>query len=73
MIGLSLEVLSYNIYLDATRRTIWGTGVGVTEVYADLNPPTGTPVVVPVYGRIFGRQDVTAGSYQDVVPVRIEF
>jgi spore coat protein U-like protein len=75
MIGPGLRVLEYNIYLDATRRTIWGTGIGSTEVYLDLNPPTDTPVVVPLYGRIFGRQhdELQAGSYQDTVPVRIQF
>jgi spore coat protein U-like protein len=65
--------LEYNIYLDATHRTVWGTGAGSTEVYIDLNPPIGTPVTVTAYGRIFGRQDVVAGQYTDSVAVRIQF
>jgi spore coat protein U-like protein len=75
MLGPGFSVLSYNIYLDATHRTIWGTGVGSTEVYIDLDPPLDTPVVVPMYGRIFGRQaeELEAGSYTDIVPVRIQF
>ena len=75
MLGPGFSVLDYNIYLDATRRTIWGTGVGSTQVYIDLDPPLDTPVTVPVYGRIFGRQsgELEAGSYGDVVPVRIVF
>ena len=59
--GLDADILEYNIYLDATHQTVWGNGVGGTEVYIDLNPPLETPVIVPVFGRIFGRQDVAAG------------
>jgi spore coat protein U-like protein len=74
MIGPDLAIrLEYNIYLDATHRTVWGTGAGSTEVYIDLNPPIGTPVTVTAYGRIFGRQDVVAGQYADSVGVRIQF
>ena len=65
--------LEYNIYLDATHRTVWGTGAGSTEVYIDGNPPLDTPVIVPAFGRIFGRQDVEAGQYADSVAVRIQF
>jgi len=65
--------LEYNIYLDATRHTVWGTGEGPTQVYTDTNPPNRTPVVVPAFGRIFGRQDLAPGPYNDDVPVRILF
>ena len=53
--------------------TVWGNGEGSTDVYFDANPPVGTPVIVPAFGRIFGRQDVEAGQYADNVPVRIVF
>ena len=66
-------LLEYNIYLDATHRTVWGTGAGSTEVYFDANPPNRTPVIVPVFGRIFRGQDVAAGQYTDNVAVRIQF
>lgn len=72
MYGLGGD-LEYNIYLDATRRQVWGTGEGPTLVYIDLHPPNRTPVIVPAFGRIFGRQDVEAGPYADEVPVRILF
>ncbi len=72
MFGLGSE-LEYNIYLDATRRTVWGTGEGPTQVYIDTHPPNRTPVVVWAFGRIFARQDVMAGPYADNVPVRILF
>jgi spore coat protein U-like protein len=65
--------LDYNIYLDSTHRQVWGTGEGPTLAYIDANPPNGTPVIVPAFGRIFGGQDVRAGPYTDTVPVRILF
>jgi spore coat protein U-like protein len=73
MVGLGGSHLEYNIYLDATRRMVWGTGEGPTQVYIDSNPPNRTPVIVPAFGRIFGRQEVEAGPYTDDVPVRILF
>jgi len=67
------EDLEYNIYLDATHRQVWGTGEGPTQVYIDSNPPNRTPVIVPVFGRIFGGQDVHFGPFSADVPVRILF
>ena len=52
---------------------VWGTGEGPTLAYVDSHPPNGTPVIVPAFGRIFGRQDVPWGPYTDTVPVRILF
>jgi spore coat protein U-like protein len=67
--------LYYNIYLDATHRTVWGDGVLGTDVYYENNPPNGTPVIVPAYGRIPGRQSSSppAGQYVDSVIVRVLF
>jgi spore coat protein U-like protein len=73
MVGPGGDDLEYNIYLDATHRTVWGTGVHTTEVYVDLHPPNRTPTTVLAYGRIFGGQDPTAGNYVDSVAVRIQF
>jgi spore coat protein U-like protein len=73
MVGLGGEHLEYNIYLDVQHRMVWGTGEGPTQVYIDNNPPSNTPVIVPAFGRIMGRQDVAAGPYTDDVPVRILF
>ena len=65
--------LYYNIYLDATHTTIWGQGLYGTDVYYQNNPPNGTPVVVPAYGRIPARQDPPPGNYVDLLTVRILF
>ena len=71
--GTGQDFLRYNIYLDATRQTIWGEGLFGTEVYQENNPPNGTPVIVPAYGRIPPRQSPPPGQYVDVVNVRILF
>jgi len=71
--GTGVDFLEYNIYLDATRQTIWGQGLYGTDVYYENNPPNGTPVIVPAYGRIPGRQDPPPGQYADVLTVRVLF
>jgi spore coat protein U-like protein len=73
MLGPEFAALNYNIYLDATHRTIWGTGEGTTQAYIDTHPPNGTPVIVPAFGRIEAGQDVPAGTYHDEPAVRILF
>ena len=65
--------LNYNVYLDATHQTIWGQGAFGTDVYYENNPPNGTPVVIPAYGRIPARQNVEPGEYVDVLNVRVLF
>jgi spore coat protein U-like protein len=67
------EVLSYNLYRNAARTTIWGDGTGGTSVYTQANPPNNTNVNVTVYGRIPALQDVSAGNYTDTVSAVINF
>ena len=73
--GTGLDFLDYNIYLDATRQTIWGQGAYGTDVYYVNNPPNGTSVIVPAYGRIPGRQTLSPapGQYIDALTVRVLF
>jgi spore coat protein U-like protein len=65
--------LSYNLYLDATHRTVWGDGSSGTDYYFDRNPPDRRSVSVNVYGRIPEGQDVGTGQYFDVLVVRVLF
>lgn len=65
--------LRYNVYLDASHRTVWGDGSNGTDYYFDSHPPNKTPVTVPAYGHIFAMQDVVAGQYTDVLQVTILF
>ncbi len=65
--------LSYNLYTDATRTTIWGDGTGGTSFYSRPNPPNNQDVVVTVYGRIPAQQDARVGPYADTVIATIQF
>ena len=67
------DYLSYNIYLDAIHRTVWGDGTSGTDFYVDTKPPNNTPVAVSVFGRVPALQDVATGQYADVLQVRIIF
>ena len=65
--------LNYNIYLDATRISIWGDGTGGSVLYGPLVPPEAVPVVVPMYGRIPTGQDAMIGTYTDTILVTMSF
>jgi spore coat protein U-like protein len=64
------EPLTYNLYLNAARTTIWGDGTGGTSRYSDPNPPN-KDTIVTIYGRVPAGQDVTAGAYTDTVTATI--
>ena len=67
------ETLSYNLYRDAARTSIWGDGTGGTSTYTEANPPNNTPIPITVYGRVPAGQDVSAGGYSDTVSAVINF
>ena len=52
---------------------MWGDGTGGTRVYSEHAQPNNHLVTVPVYGRIFGAQDVSAGIYLDNLIVTLDF
>lgn len=61
--------LSYNLYTDATRSTIWGDGSsGTSTVAGNAKNATHT-----VYGRIPARQNAHMGSYTDTIIVTITY
>jgi spore coat protein U domain-containing protein, fimbrial subunit CupE1/2/3/6 len=66
------EALSYNLFSDAARTSIWGDGSGGTSTYTNANPPN-APFNVTVYGRVPAGQDVSAGVYSDTVSAVINF
>ena len=62
--------LSYELYSDSGRSTVWNSGSGV------LSPapaPSKTARDFTVYGRIVANQDVPAGSYSDTVVATVNF
>lgn len=67
------EILTYNLYRDASRNTIWGDGTGGTQSYFQLFVPRNQNINVPVYGRIPAGQDVSAGIYTNTVTATIQF
>jgi spore coat protein U-like protein len=67
------EILSYNLYRDASRNTIWGDGTGGTQEFSQFFVFANQNINVPVYGRIPAGQDVTAGVYTNTVTATISF
>lgn len=67
----SSNYLSYQIYSDTLRTTVWGETGGTNDVTG-----TGTGLGVPlvVYGRIpSGQQETQTGSYTDTIDVTVNY
>lgn len=68
------EPLFYNLYRDAARTVIWGDGTGGTQTYFIHNPQQNNQdIIVPVYGRIPGSQDVSVGSFSNTIVMTLNF
>ncbi len=63
--------LGYNLYLDASRTTVWGDGTSGTD-YLFLSTLRRWQSI-PIYGRSPLGQSAAAGSYSDTVVVTIEW
>lgn len=63
-------LLSYDLYSDATRTTIWGATAGTTVAQSVL---TGGALHYTVYGRIPASQYVPAANYVDTVTVTVTY
>ena len=63
------NLLSYNLYTDPTRLTIWGDGSSATVTVSN----TGITGSSTVYGRIPARQNAVVGIYADIVTVTVTF
>ena len=70
------DFLDYNIFLDVSRAVIFGDGTGGTSIIS-LKRPTGPPAPwfenIDIYGRIFPGQDVSVGSYSDILTVTVNW
>lgn len=63
--------LSYGLYTDASRSTVWGDGSTGSQV---TGTGTGSAVQETVYGRIpSGQNDKPAGSYNDTITVSVDY
>lgn len=67
----SSNYLTYELYQDAGRTTVWGTaGPGLLSPVA---APSKAARDFTVYGRVTSNQDVPAGSYNDTVVATVNF
>jgi spore coat protein U-like protein len=65
------EYLTYELYQDAGRATVWGnSGAGL---YSPGAAPSKTARNFTVYGRVTSNQDVVAGNYADTVVATVNF
>jgi spore coat protein U-like protein len=62
--------LSYSLFSDAGRSTVWGNTDGT---HVSPPPATGTIQTVDVYGRVAAGQNVPVGSYSDTVVATVTF
>jgi len=62
--------LTYELYKETGRVTVWGTGGALLSTSA---APSKDPRDFTVYGRVTAGQDATAGSYTDSVVATVNF
>ena len=62
--------LSYSLFSDAQRTTVWGNSPGSARGYLALSSAQAN---LSVFGRITASQDVPAGTYTDTVLATIAF
>lgn len=67
------DVLRYNLYTDPQRTIIWGDGTGGTAIYTEKAQPNNHVESIPVFGRVYGAQDVGASQYLDNLLVTLNF
>ncbi len=63
------DFLTYELYQNAGRTTVWGSGAGNWLVSGPTT--SAAAVTVPVYARLFRGQDAAVGVYQDTVNVTV--
>lgn len=67
----SSNYLTYELYSDAGRTTVWSDSGG--GLYSPGAAPSKTARNFTVYGRVSSNQDVPAGSYSDTVVATVNF
>jgi spore coat protein U-like protein len=65
------DFLSYELYQNSSRSTVWGSGVAAGETV--VTAPSKAARTFTVYGRVPAGQDVAAGPYNDTVVATINF
>jgi spore coat protein U-like protein len=62
--------LPYNVYLDGARKNVWGKGQ--TKNFTG-NSGAGSPLDIPVYGRVPASTLSAVGQYNDTLTVTLSF
>lgn len=70
LMTLGGNTLSYSLYQDNTRVTLWGNTVGVDTV---SGVASGLPIGHTVYGRVPQFQSVPIGTYTDTITVTVTY
>lgn len=71
--------LNYNLYVDAGRSVVWGSGNGGTSLITGsmtVGPGVGNGTRTDthiVYGRVPARQDAAEGAYADAIVLTLTF
>lgn len=66
------NTLSYTLYTDSARTSVWGDGTSATAQVS--NTGSGSAQLFTVYGRVLaGQASAPAGSYSDTVSVTISY
>jgi spore coat protein U-like protein len=65
------DFLTYELYQNTTRTTIWGSGAAAGQTIGAAPSKAGRTFTV--YGRVAAGQDVAAASYNDAVVATINF
>jgi spore coat protein U-like protein len=66
------DQLAYNLFTTPSFSTVWGDGRGSSQTQTN-SITTATPWNATLYGRIPARQNISAGSYSDIITVTIDW
>ncbi|NJO38841.1 MAG: spore coat protein U domain-containing protein [Rhizobiales bacterium] len=64
--------LSYNLYVDPAKRSVWGDGVSEGTQTIQGQSDGRRPLTIPVYGFVPPRQTALTGAYSDNLLVTVE-
>ena len=69
MLSGTTDYLSYQLYSDSSRTTVWGNSAGTGAAVTG----TGAVVSTTVYGLVTAGQNVASGNYSDTVVATVTF
>ena len=69
----SAYLLNYNLYTDKKKKSVWGDGTGGTDTVVIKNVKKNKAKTLTGYGSIPPSQNVSAGTYSDILTVTIIF